>query len=357
MPRLSTPEPTRHAAPTAKAQRLTHLIFERRDLGQAEQFLTDFGLFTAHRTDDALYLKGCDDSAYCYHVVRGSKDRFVGLGLEVLSHQEMVSLGLLPGATALRPADRPGGGMLLTLTDPSGFLVEILHGQERVEAPPHRHSLALNGPDRSPRVDTFQRPPIAPPEVVRLGHVVLETADFQATAGWYTQHLGFIPSDVQVLPDGSPAVTFLRLNRGDTPTDHHTLAIAQGIFAAYSHSAFELVDTDAVAMGQRILRERGWKHAWGMGRHILGSQVFDYWQDPWGAKHEHYCDGDLLTADLRTGIHPVSRDAMAQWGPPMPASFTRPKLGPSALMQVLRNLRNSPDLTFRKIVTLARLFA
>ena len=51
----------------------------------------------------------------------------------------------------------------------------------------------------------------------------------------------------------------------------------------------------------------------GIGRHILGSQIFDYWQDPWGDKHEHYCDGDLFTADEPTGVHAVSREAMAQW--------------------------------------------
>src|SRR5208283_3006890 len=26
-----------------------------------------------------------------------------------------------------------------------------------------------------------------------------------------------------------------------------------------------------------------------LGRHIPGSQIFDYWKDPWGDKPEHYC--------------------------------------------------------------------
>ena len=142
--------------------------------------------------------------------------------------------------------------------------------------------LRFNSTDAVERVNGTQRPPVAPPEVIRLGHVVLELADYQATCAWYTQHFGFIPSDVQVLPDGSPAVAFMRLDLGDTPADHHTLALAQGFAPTHSHSAFELVDADAVGMGQRVLRERGWKHAWGIGRHILGSQIFDYWQDPVG---------------------------------------------------------------------------
>lgn len=148
----------------------------------------------------------------------------------------------------------------------------------------------------------------------------------------------------------------MRLNLGEQPADHHTLALAQGFMPTYSHSAYEMVDVDALGMGQRVLRERGWKHAWGMGRHILGSQIFDYWQDPWGDKHEHYCDGDIFTENLRTGVHLVSREAMAQWGPPMPASFTKPKMSPANLLAMVRNLRRSPDLTLGKLITLARLF-
>ncbi len=354
---LTTPEPTRHASPTAKARSLAYLLFERPDLDLAERFLHDFGLRTACKSETELYLRGSDANAYCYCVRRGPKARFSGLGLTVAARSELVALSQLPGAAAIRQADRPGGGELLELTDPSGFKVEVLWGRQDATALPRREPLPFNLADRSPRIDDFQRPPIAPPEVVKLGHVVLEVADFQATCGWYTRHLGFIPSDVQVLPDGSPAVAFLRLNLGDQPADHHTLALAQGFMPLYSHSAYEVVDTDAVGMGQRVLREGGWKHSWGMGRHILGSQIFDYWQDPWGAKHEHYCDGDLLTAKLGTGLHPVSRDAMSQWGPVMPASFTKPKLTPSAIAALVRNLRRSPDLTLRKLLTLARLFA
>lgn len=354
---LKTPEPRRHARPTAKAQSLAYLLFERPDLDQAERFLNDFGLRTVSKSTSELYLRSRDASPYCYRVQRGSRARFVGFGLTVATRDELVALSRLPGAGSLQASDRPGRGEMLTLTDPSGFTVEVVWGQQSVPTLPHRQPLAINLPQQSARVNGFQRPPIAPPEVTRLGHVVLEVADFQATCGWYTRHLGLIPSDVQVLPDGSPAVTFLRLNLGDQPADHHTLALAQGFMPLYSHSAYEVVDTDAVGMGQRVLRERGWKHAWGIGRHILGSQIFDYWQDPWGAKHEHYCDGDLLTAGLGTGIHPVSRSAMSQWGPAMPASFTKPKLTPSAIAGLVRSLRHSPDLTFRKLVTLARLFA
>ena len=259
----------------------------------------------------------------------------------------------------LRPNGRPcpAAAICVRLTDPSGFRVDAIWGQAPASTLSHRPPLPFNSVDAAVRINGTQRPPERAPEVIRLGHVVLELADYQETCAWYTQHFGFIPSDVQVLPDGSPVVAFMRLDLGDKPADHHTLALAQGFLPTYSHSAYEVVDADAVGMGQRVLREKGWTHAWGIGRHILGSQIFDYWQDPWGDKHEHYCDGDLFTADAPTGVHGVSREAMAQWGPTMPRSFTKPRFTPASIVALFRNLRRSPDLTLSKLRTLAKLFA
>jgi hypothetical protein len=356
MVRLLTPQPARHPNPTARATGLAHLIFERPDLALAERFLGDFGLKPCAKTDSALFLRGTGTAPYCYRVHKADKARFVGFGFAVGTRGDLEKLARVPGASGIAAVTYPGGGECVTLTDPSGFTVEAIHGQRPVDELPHRGPLRFNLPGDYSRINDTQRPAPQPPEIIKLGHVVIEVADYQATSAWYTQHFGLIPSDVQVLPDGSPAVTFFRLDLGDTPADHHTLAMAQGFMPTYSHSAYEVVDTDAVGMGQRVLRERGWQHAWGIGRHILGSQIFDYWSDPWGAKHEHYCDGDLFTADRPTGVHPVSRDAMSQWGAPMPTSFTKPKLTPAAIAALIHNLRRSPDLSVNKLVTLARLF-
>jgi hypothetical protein len=47
---------------------------------------------------------------------------------------------------------------------------------------------------------------------------------------------------------------------------------------------------------------------------------------------------------------------MAQWGPPMPRSFTKPRLSPSALAEIARNVALGPDLDVRKLRKLAKLF-
>ncbi|WP_261523428.1 VOC family protein [Burkholderia multivorans] len=354
---LTTPQPARHARPTTKASALAYLIFDRPDLARAEQFLNDFGLRTVSRDSEQMFLRGAGPAPFCYVVRKASKARFVGFGLHVNRIEDLHALTRVPGAFDVEALDWPGGGRRVRLVDPSGFRVDAVCGQAMAAPLPHRHPLPLNTIDGASRINDTQRPPQGPPEVIKLGHVVLELADFQQTCAWYTQHFGFIPSDVQVLPDGSPAVAFLRLDLGAVPADHHTLALAQGFAPLYSHSAYEVVDTDAVGMGQRVLRDQGWTHAWGIGRHILGSQIFDYWQDPWADKHEHYCDGDLFTADVPMGVHAVSREAMSQWGQAMPRSFTKPKFTLTSVAALIRSLRRSPDVTVGKLKTLARLFA
>lgn len=353
---LKTAQPSRHPTPTARASALEYLVLERPDLDRAEEFLSDFGLVVGSRTSDVFYMRGTSRSPYCYRIHRAPRARFVGAGFSVPTQGELERLAHVDGASRIEPREHPGGGNRVVLRDPSGFTVEVVHGQEPAEERSAREPLPFNLGRERKRINGTQRPPVEPPQVIRLGHFVLEVADFQATCGWYTQHLGLVPSDVQVLPDGSPAVVFMRLDLGETPADHHTLAIVQGFMPRFNHAAFELVDADAVGMGQRVLREKGFTHAWGIGRHILGSQIFDYWEDPWGAKHEHYCDGDLFTADRPMGVHPVSREAMAQWGQPMPRSFTRPQFTPRAMLSAVHNLRHSPDLTVDKLLTLARLF-
>lgn len=355
--RLTTKQPCRADHPTVRATALTYLIFERPDLDLAARFLTDFGLRVADRQPDLLFMRGAGSAPFCYVVLRGSKARFLGLAFSVATLEDLDRLAAYGDASSVEDVAWPGGGKRVRMTDPAGFRVDAIWGQSTAEVLPHRAAIKMNSPDDIVRADSTQRPPPTPPEITKLGHVLLEVPNYQDVCAWYTGRLGLIPSDVCVLPDGSPAAAFFRLDLGDKPADHHTLALTIHFMAGYGHSAFEVVDADAVGMGQRILQKKKWRHAWGMGRHILGSQIFDYWEDPWGDKHEHYCDGDVFTAALPTEVHAVSREAMAQWGPPMPKRFTRPHFALKSLVMLVRNLFVCEDLSVKKLITLLKIVA
>ena len=105
------------------------------------------------------------------------------------------------------------------------------------------------------------------------------------------------------------------------PTDHHTLAMALGPRNKYLHSAFQVADLDALAAGGEYLREHGFHRSWGIGRHIEGSQIFDYWRDPDGLMVEHFADGDLFDCTLEPGWAPMKASGLAQWGPPATKDF------------------------------------
>ena len=176
------------------------------------------------------------------------------------------------------------------------------------------------------------------PDITKLGHVLLEVPNCGDVCAWYTGRFGLSPATSGVLPDGSPAAAFFRLDLGDKPADHHTLALTIHFMAGYGHSAFEVVDADAVGMGQRILQKKKWRHA--------GARAAIFWEvrsSIIGKIHGETSTSitateDVFTAALPTEVHAVSREAMAQGGLPMPERFTRPHFALKSLVMLVRNL-------------------
>ena len=87
-------------------------------------------------------------------------------------------------------------------------------------------------------------------------------------------------------------------------------------------SVFEVQNFDDLMLGNHHLRSGGkYQHVWGIGRHLLGSQVFDYWKDPWGRVHEHWVDTDRLTARHRRNLIPAEEGLGSQWGDAAPPAI------------------------------------
>ena len=140
------------------------------------------------------------------------------------------------------------------------------------------------------------------------------------------------------------------------PADHHTLALHLGPAAAYSHSAYQVTDLDAVAAGGEYLLRRGYERAWGIGRHVLGSQIFDYWRDPDKLTVEHFTDGDLFDNTVEPGWAPLTASGLAQWGPPATKDFlgTDLKSARHELVSVITALRASNEFDVSRLVGLLK---
>jgi hypothetical protein len=325
----------RSREPIVKANELLFVHFERPDISQAERYLLDFGLTTLAKNEGELFMRGTGSQPYIYRVSEGPEARFLGLGLSVPTKEDLQRLSKASGHPVV-PANTPGGGSVVHLRDPEGVAVDVLHGFVPNEPLPVRSAIPHNAPNHIVRVNDTQRPALEPPQVTKLGHLVLEAPDFDVSVRWYIDTLGFIPSDVMCLPDGALVGSFMRLDRGDQPTDHHTLFVAMGLESKADHVAFEVVDLDAVEMGQQVLLANRYRHSWGVGRHLLGSQIFDYWRDPWGQKHEHYADGDLFDSSQEPGYHLLDRQGLYQWGPDLPDDFIDARLTPRRLWMICK---------------------
>ena len=322
-----------------QAQTLAFLMFEKRDLNQAERFWQDFGLITVSKTGQRLVMRAAGTAPAVLIATKARRARYVGAAFVVPSDADLTHLLRDSNAEMLSRDLIPGGGNGVSLKDPDGNDVWLIQNWGQVDPLPVRTPLTdqMNTLTQTRRINATVRPPIEAARVGRLGHVVLQTTGFADMADWYMRHLGLIPTDVQYLPDGSTMLAFFRLNLGDTPADHHTLVIAGGIENRYEHSAWEVADLDALGQGQQVLRANGHKHLWGIGRHLLGSQLFDYWYDADHAEFEHYTDGDLFTADHETRYVPFTTGSIWAWGDDVPPAMF-PKKTPAMLLKVLRLL-------------------
>jgi hypothetical protein len=57
------------------------------------------------------------------------------------------------------------------------------------------------------------------------------------------------------------------------------------------------------------------------GDTALGSQVYDYWADPWGRVHEHWADSDRLNITNGSNMVPAEEALVSQWGEAPPEKF------------------------------------
>jgi hypothetical protein len=174
---------------------------------------------------------------------------------------------------------------------------------------------------------TFQRFKVGPAMIHKLGHYGYITKYFDEDVAFYTSNFNFVPSDVLFETFNGQEVdslTFMHLDLAKEYSDHHTLFLGRAPPSfpeahQMHHCSFEVEDFDTQLLGHEHLRSKSYTPVWGVGRHILGSQIFDYWKDPSGFTIEHYADGDLVNVNNETARAQSEGPAsMYIWGPERP---------------------------------------
>jgi len=148
----------------------------------------------------------------------------------------------------------------------------------------------------------------------RLGHLIKFTPDVDRSVAFYTELLGMKVSD--------RAHDILAFLRGSAGGDHHMLAFAKSSHTGLHHLSFEVGDIDEIEIGAQTLLRAGYKDAFGLGRHIGGSNYFHYIRDPWNSLAEYFWDIDVIPED-DSGWQPMNvgpEQLIAVWAatPPPP---------------------------------------
>jgi catechol 2,3-dioxygenase-like lactoylglutathione lyase family enzyme len=300
--------------PVVKVTDIAYARLQSPDLDVAEQFLAEFGMVRVERTPKALYMRGTGPNHHI-HVTHLGEPRFIGLAFYVESEEDLQRFAKAPGADGVEHLDEPGGGKRVRVKDPHGYQMEVLFGTKEHSPLPVRRVTRGAG--------ELLRIPPGPSQVKRLGHAVIMTPGAKERIKWYRDMFGFVPSDeVYAGPKENIIASFNRCDRGERHVDHHTFLCIEGPKVGLNHLAFEVQNFDDLMLGHQHLKQAGkYHHEWGVGRHILGSQVFDYWKDPWGRAHEHWCDSDLLSNRHPGNLISAEEGLGSQWGEPVPQAF------------------------------------
>jgi catechol 2,3-dioxygenase-like lactoylglutathione lyase family enzyme len=292
------------------------------DLDIMEEFLTRFGLVRADRTPTALYMRGTDP-VHHIHISEKGDPKVIGLAYHAPSEEALKQLTEAPGASGVEQLDEPGGGKRVRLTEPNGYQIEVVHGMDKVAPIPVPRQRLNTGNEPLQRAGELMRLPKGPSHCKRIAHGVFMTPKFDETVKWFRETLGFICSDDVYAGEQDHLIgSFNRCDRGDDYVDHHVFFCLRSEKTGLNHISFEVPDIDDVAMGHDHLKSFGkYEHMWGIGRHVLGSQVYDYWADPWGHVHEHWADSDRLNLANGSNLVSVEEALVSQWGERPPEKF------------------------------------
>lgn len=303
-----------------KVEDIVYVRFRAPDLDQMEAFLLDFGMVRTKRTDTALYMRGTGPDPIV-HITEKGEAGFVGFALQAASEADLRKAAEANNV-AVEERSEPGGGLRAIIPDPDGFPVELLYGLDQLDILGVEEIAPLNERLQKPRLGSVKRMSEGASHVHRLGHCVINVTDYQKSLAWYQSQFGLLKSDEIYIGDESAVLgSFMRCDKGDEFVDHHTLFLVGTGTPGFNHAAWEVANFDDLMLGRDVLTAKGHKPVWGIGRHVLGSQIFDYWRDPWGHMVEHWTDGDMLNASTPPNLEPIDALMKTQWGTEAPAEM------------------------------------
>jgi catechol 2,3-dioxygenase-like lactoylglutathione lyase family enzyme len=303
--------------------RLKGLTIGVPDVAATAEYYADFGLRPVDETGAPVALpEAVDDIRFAtadggeqLRLVRSDRRRLVRLGLAADDADDIARI-----AESLDHREHPyerGVDWLRTSEPAANIIVDVTTGarlsMDAIPVP------TLNRPGDMQRIDArtdvlARNEPVRPR---RLGHVVIGSTNREATRDFFLQGLGFKISD-----EVPGLASFMRCS-----DDHHNVLVQAAPVDFLHHTAWQVDDIDEIGRGATAMLEKDpSRHAWGLGRHYLGSNFFWYLRDPAGNFSEYFSDMDCVVDEAVWKPEVVTGPkGLYAWGPPLPRDFVEPK--------------------------------
>ncbi len=289
-------------------ERIESLVYGVEDVAAGIRFFEDWGLEKLEggatgadfRTQEnqTIHIRSSDDAGLPPSPEAGSTLRQTVWGVD-----SSAALAAIGAELARDRQVKTDANDMLVASDETGFSIAF-RKSDRISAgiEPPQFNVADSAPRLNRPVDPDQRA-----QPIRIGHVVffIPKAGAAEASDFYLNRLGFRLSD-----RAKDTGDFMRC---DGSQDHHTLFLAHRMDrAGFNHAAFEVRDFDEIMFGGKYMDAQGWPTRTRPGRHIMGSNLFWYFQNPCGGAVEYFADMDRLDESWEPRIWDVN-PGYAMW--------------------------------------------
>ncbi len=296
--------------PDAAIHSIDHFALNVPSFEQAEDFYTAFGL-TLERSDDEIQLYAGDKHRWG-RLIKSDHKSLAYLSfhcyegdLAAIERQAHEAGARFDQASPFKNSEG------CWFHDPDGNLVQVKVGPRTMPSSKAAFDVPKVGADERGSYPRSAGKQVRPR---RLSHVLLFTPSVPDAVAFYRKSIGLRLSDKSL-----DIIAFTHAPHG---CDHHLVAFAKSTGKGWHHSSWDVASLDEVGRGAGQMNAGGYKHGWGTGRHVLGSNYFFYVKDPWGSFAEYSADIDYVSAGKPwpAGDFPPE-DALYLWGPDVPPDF------------------------------------
>lgn len=299
--------------PPAGIHSVDHFALSVPDLEEAERFARAFGL-RVERGEQELRLRTVGSDHVWGRIFQspgpGKRLEYLSLGCYAPDLDGLRAQVEEAGGT-IRSAPERGSSEGFWFTDPDGNVIQIMSCGKSMpdsKAPLFDENIAAGVRGAPPR---SAAPSVSP---IRLAHIVLFTPSVSRATDFYQRAVGVVVAD--------RSRDLIAFTYGRHGSDHHMLAFLRSDRRGLHHTSWDVGGIGAVGLGAERLRGAGYRHQWGLGRHVLGSNYFNYIRDAYGSWWEHICHIDYIPKGaVWKGGDYDEEDGFYLWGPETPADF------------------------------------